>query len=81
VTSKVGCHEQHEELSLLRIQGAELCFVILGLSPVRTPRITEMRATTLRHGEVVGDLIALQMAVSSTVERVLECTPSEASRV
>jgi hypothetical protein len=38
-----------------------------------------MRATTLHHAEVVGELIALQTIMSSTVEWVLECSPSEAS--
>jgi hypothetical protein len=62
-------------------QGAELCFAILGSSPARTPLIAKMRATTLRDAIVVGELIALPTTVSSTVERVLECSPCEASRV
>jgi hypothetical protein len=38
-------------------------------------------AATLRHAEVVEELIALQTAMSSTVERVLECSPGRASWV
>jgi hypothetical protein len=45
------------------------------------PLITKMQAATLRLIGVVRELIALQTAVSSTVERVLECSLGEASRV
>jgi hypothetical protein len=38
-----------------------------------------MRAATLRYAGVVGELIALRRAVSSVVERVLECSLGEAS--
>jgi hypothetical protein len=41
----------------------------------------KMRATTLHHARVVGELIALRAAVSSTVERVLEFSLGEASWV
>jgi hypothetical protein len=40
-----------------------------------------MRAATLRLIGVVRELIALRTAVSSTVERVLECSLGEASWV
>jgi hypothetical protein len=43
------------------------------------PLITKMMAATLRHAEVVEELIALQTAMSSTVEHVLECSPGRAS--
>jgi hypothetical protein len=45
------------------------------------PLITKMWAATLHHAGVVGGLIALRTAVSSTVERVLECSPNKASQV
>jgi hypothetical protein len=45
------------------------------------PLIAKMRAATLRLIGVVRELISLRTAVSSTVERVLECSLGEASRV
>jgi hypothetical protein len=58
-----------------------LCFSILGPSLVRTLLIVKMQAATLHHVGVVGELIALRMTMSSAVERVLECSAGEASRV
>jgi hypothetical protein len=40
-----------------------------------------MRATTLRHTEMVGELTALQAAVSSIVELVLGRPPNETSQM
>jgi putative component of membrane protein insertase Oxa1/YidC/SpoIIIJ protein YidD len=45
------------------------------------PPIAKMRAATLRDAGVIRELIALCTAVSSVVERVLECSPDEASWV
>jgi hypothetical protein len=38
-------------------------------------------ATNIRHAGVVGELTVLRAAVSSTVELVLGCSPSETSRL
>jgi hypothetical protein len=70
MTSEVGRHEQSEELSLLRVQGAELCFTILGPSLTRTPPNREDADHHLRHTGVVEELISLWTAVSSVVDRV-----------
>jgi hypothetical protein len=37
VVSKMECPVQFEELSLLQVWGAKLCFTIIGPSQVRSP--------------------------------------------
>jgi hypothetical protein len=48
---------------------------------VKSPLSVRMQATALRHGGVVGDLTALQAAVSSTVDLVLGCSLDQTSSV
>jgi hypothetical protein len=59
VVSEMDRREQFEELSLLRAWGAELCLAIVGPSRVRNHLLERMRAATIRHIEMVGEVATI----------------------
>jgi hypothetical protein len=81
VVSEMEHQVQFEEFFLLRTWGAKLCLAIVGLSWVRSHLLVGMWAAALRHAEMVGELTALQLVVSSVVEEVLGRLPNETFRV
>jgi hypothetical protein len=81
MASEMKRQEQFEELSLLWSWGIELCLSIIGPSQVMSHHPTRMRAATLHHAGMVGELTALQTAVSSTMELVLCHAPGVTSWV
>jgi hypothetical protein len=81
VVSEMEHWEQFQELSLLWAWGAELYLAIVGPSQVRSHLSMRMRAASLHHTKMAGELTALRAAVSSAVELVLGRSPSETSWV
>jgi hypothetical protein len=79
--SEMERREQFEQLSLLWAWGAKLCFTITGPSPVRSPLSARMCTAAFRYTKMIGELVALWAAVSSTVELVLGRSPNETSQV
>jgi hypothetical protein len=79
--SERGHREQFEELSLLQTQGSELCHTIVGLPRVRHHLPKGAWLAALRHTKMAGELAVLGVAVSSTVESMLWCSPSKTFRV
>jgi hypothetical protein len=53
------CRVQLEELSLLQVWGAKLCFTIIGPSQVRSPLSPRMWVAILCHTEMAGELAVL----------------------
>jgi hypothetical protein len=72
---------QFEELTLLQTQGSKLCHAIVGPPWSRHHLSEGMQLATLRHTEMAGELAAFLVAVSSAMELVLRCSPSDTSRV
>jgi hypothetical protein len=70
-------HQEHfEELTLLRTQGSKLCCAIVG--PPRARHLSKgMRLAVLCHTEIVRELAAFWVMVSSAMELVLECSHSK----
>jgi hypothetical protein len=67
--------ERFEELTLLQTRGPELCHAIIG--PPRVRHMSKgMRLVPLRHTEIAGELAVFWVAMSSAVESVLRCLPS-----
>jgi hypothetical protein len=53
------------------------CLIIVGLLRVRSHLSERMRVAALCHTKIVGDLVVLQVAVTSTTESVLVRSPYE----
>jgi hypothetical protein len=81
VVFEMEYQEQFKELSLLWAWCAKLCLAIVGPSQVRSDQSARMWATTLCHTEIVRELAALWVVVSSTTELVLGRSPNETSWV
>jgi hypothetical protein len=68
---------QFEEHTLLQTWGSELCNAIIGPSQVRRNLSEGMRLAPLRHIEMAGELVALQVVVSSIANSVLGRSPGD----
>jgi hypothetical protein len=74
-TSKRELWECFNKLTLLQTWGLELCLTIL--SPPWAERLSEgMQLATLHHNEMVRELAAFRVVVSSTAELVLGRSPN-----
>jgi hypothetical protein len=69
--------EQFEELTILQIQGSELCHAIIGPPQARHHLSEGKRLAALHHTEMAEELVVPQVVVSSTVELVLGRSPSD----
>jgi hypothetical protein len=71
-------HQEHlGELTLLLTRGSELCIAIVDPPWVKNHLSEGMQIATLHHIEMAGELAALQMVLSSTIEFTLGCLPDE----
>jgi hypothetical protein len=69
-----------DELTLLQTRGSELCLTIVG--PPWARSLSEgMRLATLRHNEMVRELVVFRAVVCSAVESVLGRSPNNVARV
>jgi hypothetical protein len=75
--SERGRREQLEELTFLQTQSSKLCFAIVSPPWARNHRSKGKQIATLHHTEMAGELAALRMMVSSTVEFALGRSPIE----
>jgi hypothetical protein len=71
------CRELVRELTLLQTRGSELCQAIVSPPMGRGQLLEGMWIATVRHTEMVEQLTALWTVVSSTVQSVLGCSPTE----
>jgi hypothetical protein len=79
--SKRECREQVEELTLLQTLGSELCLAVVGPLRVRSHLSERMWVFALRHTEMAGELATLRVAMASTAEFVLGCSPKDTFQV
>jgi hypothetical protein len=77
VVSEMEHREQFKELSLLRAWGAEVCLFVASPSRMRSHMSTRMQVAALRHTEMVGEVAAFQVSVSSAMELVPGCSSNE----
>jgi hypothetical protein len=80
---KTGCDSQEwvQELTLLQTRGSELCQAIVDPPRVRSHVSEGMKIAALYNTKMVEQLAALQAAVSSATQFVLECSPTMALQV
>jgi hypothetical protein len=69
--------EQFEELSLLQIQGSEVCHAIAGPPRVRNHLCEGMQLAALSHTEMARELATLRAVVSSAAESAFGHSPDE----
>jgi hypothetical protein len=69
--------EQFEELTILQIQGSELCHAVIGPPQARHHLSDGKHLAALHHTEMAEELVVPQVVVSSTVELVLGHSPSD----
>jgi hypothetical protein len=69
--SEKGCQLHFEELTLLQTRGSKLCLAIVNPPWVRNHLSDGMWIMALHHTEMARELVALRVALSSTVELVL----------
>jgi hypothetical protein len=79
--SEGQCREQFEELTLLQTQGSEPCNTIAGPHGVRHHLFEGLQLAALHHTEMAGELSVLRVAVSSSTESMLGCSPSDTFHV
>jgi hypothetical protein len=75
--SKREHREQSVELTLLQTRGSELCRAFVGPPQVRNHLSEGMRHAALHHTEMVRELAALRVVVSSVAESTLGRSPNE----
>jgi hypothetical protein len=72
------CRDLVQELILLQNMGFELCQAIVGPSTLWGHQSEGMRIDSIRHTEMVGQVVALQVMVSSAMQSALGHSPTEA---
>jgi hypothetical protein len=79
-TSEREHQKRFKELTLLQTRGSKMCHAIVG--PPWARHLSEgMRLAALRNTEMVGELAAFQVTVSSAAKSVLGHSPSNTTHV